>query len=74
MNSSGYSLLFKTQKEIKNFQQITKGYQKLILCALITANVSDFWGPVTLKNAIYMLIINELYFFHFDAKYILFLF
>lgn len=35
MNSSGYSLLFKAQKEIRIFSQITKGYQKLILCAVI---------------------------------------
>ena len=42
MNSSGYSLLFKAQKEIRIFSQITKGYQKLILCAMITENVSDF--------------------------------
>lgn len=42
MNSGGYSLLFKAQKEIGIFSQITKGYQKLILCAVITGNVSDF--------------------------------
>lgn len=61
-------MLFKAQKEIRIFSQITKGYQKLILCAVIIENVSDFGGRVTLKTAIYMLITNESYFLHFDAK------
>lgn len=30
------------QKEMRIFNQITKGYQKLILCAVIIENVSDF--------------------------------
>lgn len=49
MNSRGYSLLFKAQKEIRIFSQTTKGYQKLILCAVITENVSDSEARVTLK-------------------------
>lgn len=49
MNSGGYSLLFKAQKEVRIFSQITKGYQKLILCAVIIENVRDLGARVTLK-------------------------
>ena len=44
------------------FNQITKGYQKLILCAVIIENVSDFVAKWH-KNTIYMLIMNKSYFF-----------
>lgn len=49
------------------FNQITKGYQKLILCAVIIENVSDFVAEWHKKYHLYAN--NEqVIFFHFDAK------
>lgn len=47
--------------------QITKGYQKLILCAVIIENVSDFVAERHKKCHLYAN--NEqVVFSHFDAK------